>query len=190
LEEATDTRRLSLQTDWFTSVLVRVKERAELQLTEEIRKRTNEKLHRLVPSEALQVSRIDGALVLASEDGTARAGVSEGQSLAVAYAFLTSLFETASYRLPFVVDSPAVSLDVLVRREVATLVPDLFHQMIMFVISSEREGFADAFYAKKDVRFVTVWRDQSGEVRQSDDVGVFQNFHTDTEPDADATEAA
>ena len=190
LEEATDTRRLALQTDWFISVLIRAKERAEHELTEEIRKRTNEKLRRLVPSEALQVSRIDGALVLASEDGTARAGVSEGQSLAVAYAFLTSLFESASYRLPFVVDSPAVSLDVLVRREVATLVPDLFHQMIMFVISSEREGFADGFYSKKDARFVTVWRDQSGEVRQSDDVGVFQNFHTDTESDAEAPEAA
>lgn len=190
LEEATDTRRLALQTDWFTSVLVRAKEQAERQLTEEIRKRTNEKLRRLVPSEALQVSRIDGALVLASDDGTARGGVSEGQSLAVAYAFLTSLFESASYRLPFVVDSPAVSLDVLVRREVATLVPDLFHQMVMFVISSEREGFAEVFYAKKDVQFITVWRDQSGEVQQSHDVAVFQNFHTDIEPDADTPEAA
>jgi DNA sulfur modification protein DndD len=188
LEEATDTRRLSLQTDWFTSVIDRVQKRAEERLIEQIRHRTNEKLRRLVPSEAIQVSRIDGALVLASEDGAARAGVSEGQSLAVAYAFLTSLFESASYRLPFVVDSPAVSLDVLVRREVASLVPDLFHQMIMFVISSEREGFADEFYSKPGVRFTTVWRDQSGEVRQSDDMSVFKSFHTDVEPESETPE--
>jgi DNA sulfur modification protein DndD len=186
LEDATDTRRLALQTEWFTSVLDRTRKQAEIRLTEEIRKRTNLKLKRLIPSEALQVSRIDGALILASEDGRERAGVSEGQSLAVAYAFLTSLFEAASYRLPFVVDSPAVSLDVMVRREVATLVPDLFHQMVMFVISSEREGFADAFYAREGTKFITIWRDETGTVNQSKDLQFFKDFHTDTESDPES----
>lgn len=185
LEQATETRKLALQTEWFTTVLGRVKAQAEAELTNAIRERTNEKLRRLVPSEALQVSRIDGALVLTSEDGQARGGVSEGQSLAVAYAFLTSLFEAASYRLPFVVDSPAVSLDVRVRREVAALVPDLFDQMIMFVISSEREGFADEFYGRNGVRYITVWRDGTGDVKQSDDLAIFQNFHTDTEDEGE-----
>jgi DNA sulfur modification protein DndD len=185
LEDATETRKLARQTEWFTDALSRTRRQAELRLTEEIRVRTNEKLKRLVPSEALDVSRIDGALVLAAEDGRARGGVSEGQSLAVAYAFLTSLFEAASYRLPFVVDSPAISLDVRVRREVAALVPDLFHQMIMFVISSEREGFADGFYARKDTRFITVWRDSSGEVQQSTDLATFKTFHKDVELDTD-----
>lgn len=189
LEDATDTRRLSLQTEWFIDVLDRTRKQAEIKLTEEVRNRTNQKLRRLVPSEPLEVTRIEGALVLASDDGRSRAGVSEGQSLAVAYAFLTSLFESASYRLPFIVDSPAISLDVLVRREVAALVPDLFHQMIMFVISSEREGFAEAFYTKSGSRFITVWRDASGDVQQSADLQVFQGFHADTEADLESPDS-
>jgi len=186
LDDATETRRLALQTAWLTDVLHRVRARAEARLTEDIRARTNQKLIRLIPSESIEVARIDGALVLSSDEGGARGGVSEGQSLAVAYAFLTSLFEAASYQLPFVVDSPAVSLDVRVRREVASLVPDLFHQMIMFVISSEREGFADGFYAKPGARFITVWRNQAGEVNMSQDLAVFKAFHTDVEPDAES----
>jgi hypothetical protein len=42
-----------------------------------------------------------------------------------------------------VVDSPAVSLDAVNRREVGELIPGFFDQMIMFVISTERDGFAD-----------------------------------------------
>jgi hypothetical protein len=76
---------------------------------------------------------------------------------------------------------------VLVRREVAALVPDLFHQMVMFVISSEREGFADAFYAREGTKFITVWRDESGTVKQSNDLRFFKEFHGDTENDPEST---
>ena len=63
------------------------------------------------------------------------------------------------------------------RREVGDLIPDLFDQMIMFVISSEREGFADAFYARQGVRYITLWRadDERTEVR--DGLAFFQSFH-------------
>jgi len=138
---------------------------------------TNEKLAQLVPSEALRVARISGALELESGRTATKAGVSEGQSLAVAYAFLTSLLAEAPTKLPFIVDSPAVSLDVQVRREVGDLIPSLFDQMIMFVISSEREGFADAFYERDNVHYVTLWRtgEETSEIHEG--LAYFKTFH-------------
>ena len=128
-----------------------------------------------------------GAIELGSSGLAAMGGVSEGQSLAVAYAFLTSLFEDAPYRLPFIVDSPAISLDVAVRREVGELVPELFDQMIMFVISSERPGFADAFYTRSGVRYVTLWRTSEEATEVSYDADVFRTFHDqDDRPDLPA----
>ena len=61
--------------------------------------------------------------------------------------------------------------------EVGDLIPDLFDQMIMFVISSEREGFADAFYGRQGVRYLTLWGagDERTEVR--DGLPSFQAFH-------------
>ena len=66
-----------------------------------------------------------------------------------------------------------------VRREVAELVPDLFDQMIMFVISSERKGFAEPFYDKKGVGFRTIWRGDSKQTQISEDVNFFKQFHSD-----------
>jgi hypothetical protein len=99
--------------------------------------------------------------------------------LAVAYAFLTSLLSEAPYQLPFIVDSPAVSLDTRVRREVGELIPALFGQMIMFVISSEREGFADAFYDRTDVRYITLWRKTLNDPTEvGDGLPFFRSFHS------------
>ena len=123
-----------------------------------IRRETNKRLETLVQMEQLRVSKIDGALSLTSDNIAERTRVSEGQSLSVAYAFLTSLLSEAPFRTPFIVDSPAVSLDLDVRREVGRIIPDLFEQMIMFVISSEQAGFADTFYNRMDTCFVTLSR--------------------------------
>jgi hypothetical protein len=51
--------------------------------------------------------------------------------------------------------------------------------MVMFVISSEREGFADPFYSKKGVRFCTIWRDQDGKTQTNDEKTFFTQFHSD-----------
>jgi DNA sulfur modification protein DndD len=150
---------------------------AQLRLTERVRLATNDKLAQIVPSESLHVSRIGGALELESRQLSSKTGVSEGQSLAVAYAFLTSLLTEAPYKLPFIVDSPAVSLDTAVRRDVGELIPDLFDQMIMFVISSEREGFADAFYHREGVRYITLWRDGEDVTQARDGLDYFRSFH-------------
>ena len=177
LATATNTRNFTHQAGVTRRLLGQLIARSLDGLREHVRAATNEKLAVLAPSEALRVAKIGGSLELEAAGLAQKEGVSEGQSLAVAYAFLTSLLSDAPYQLPFIVDSPAVSLDTAVRREVGELIPDLFGQMIMFVISSEREGFADAFYAREGVRFLTIWRNgAAAEAREGLDA--FRTFHS------------
>ncbi|RWO22200.1 hypothetical protein [Mesorhizobium sp.] len=179
LDTATKTRSFVLQGERLKALVSDAAERALDILRERVRLSTNEKLAQIIKTEALQVSRIGGGLELRSTGIGAKGGVSEGQSLAVAYAFLTSLLAEAPYRLPFIVDSPAVSLDTAVRREVGELIPDFFGQMIMFVISSEREGFADAFYDRpSDVQYITVSPRSGGNADVVQGVEAFKNFHS------------
>lgn len=183
-EGAMETRRFLDQARLTDDIIREIESHAFDLLCERVRERTNEILRTIVPSEPLHVSRIRSSLELASDGLAAKGGVSEGQSLAVAYAFLTALFQDAPYRLPFVVDSPAISLDTRVRREVGELVPELFDQMIMFVISSERTGFADTFYGREGVRYLTLWKEDAETTAVSDSLEVFRTFHDDTEPTA------
>jgi len=181
LAAATHTLRFVLQSERLKELVTAVGVQTLETLRERVRNATNEKLVLLVPSEGLRVARIGGALELESGHLSSKSNVSEGQSLAVAYAFLTSLLSEAPYKLPFIVDSPAVSLDTAVRREVGDLIPTLFDQMIMFVISSEREGFADAFYRRKEVRYITLWRDGDNVTKVKDGLRSFQTFHNGEE---------
>lgn len=178
LAVATNTYNFQTAADRLKAIIDTVATSALEGLREKVRLATNDKLSRLAISERLRVSRIGSALELASDDTSSKGGVSEGQSLAVAYAFLTSLLSAAPYRLPFIVDSPAVSLDVAVRREVGDVIPTLFDQMIMFVISSERDGFADAFYPRQDVRYLTIGpTGPEDEIRLTEGLEAFRTFH-------------
>jgi len=178
LATATNTYNFVIAAEKVKALIDRVATEALEGLRESVREATNEKLSRLVTGEPLQVSRIGSALELSSEGLAEKGGVSEGQSLSVAYAFLTSLLSAAPYKLPFIVDSPAVSLDTQVRREVGDVIPELFDQMIVFVISSERDGFADAFYPRPDVRYITVWREGALATQKRDGLSDFQTFHS------------
>ncbi|CAA2136851.1 hypothetical protein [Methylobacterium bullatum] len=176
LAVATNTRSFKLKAETLKALIDAFERLALARLRERVRLQTNDKLHRIARTEKLEVSRIAGGLEIISPGSGAKTNVSEGQSLSVAYAFLTSLLSQAPYRLPFIVDSPAVSLDNVNRREVGELIPGFFDQMIMFVISSEREGFADTFYSKRaDVRFLTVIR-SDGAVRVDEGLEVFRTF--------------
>ncbi len=183
LATATNTRRFLMQARCTGAIIRAIEEEAFARLCERVRNATNEKLASLLRSEALRVSRIQGGLEMATDRLAAKSDLSEGQSLAVAYAFLTSLFEDAPYRLPFVVDSPAVSLDIAVRREVGELIPELFDQMIMFVISSERPGFADAFYERPGVQYVTIWKETDDRTAVEYGLDCFRTFQ-DAEAEA------
>lgn len=113
--------------------------------------KTNEKIEKIVTDEHIVVEKIDGNLVLQD-----RSGASEGQTLAIAYAYICSLFEHSTYDFPFVIDSPAASMDLDVRREVAQAIPQLFKQLIIFVTSGEVAGFAEKMYQLQNVRYITI----------------------------------
>lgn len=173
---ATNTQTFKRKANALKALIVDFEQRALARLRERVRLRTNEKLLQIAKTEVLEVTRIAGGLEIASPGLRAKADISEGQSLSVAYAFLTSLLSDAPYRLPFVVDSPAVSLDSVNRREVGELIPDFFDQMIMFVISTEREGFAESFYTRGDeVRYLTVSR-TDGQIRVDPGLEIFRSF--------------
>ena len=164
LDEAHASYHLSRQRDILLDQLLRIEKKALDDLREVIRQETNERLETLVQLEDLCVERIAGALELSSRNLSSKGGVSEGQSLAVAYAFLTALLSNAQFDLPFVVDSPVVSLDLDVRKEVSRIIPTLFGQMVLFVISSEQAAFAESFYERADTRFVTLRQTANGQV--------------------------
>jgi hypothetical protein len=173
---ALNTRRFNLKAEVLKSLISDFETRALTRLRERVRLSTNDKLLRIARTEPLEVTRIAGGLAMASPGLRDKKELSEGQSLSVAYAFLTSLLSEAPYSLPFVVDSPVGSLDNSNRRELGDLIPDLFDQMIMFVISSEREAFADSFYRRGNaVRYLTISR-LEGQVKVDDGLAAFQAF--------------
>lgn len=179
---ATHTHNLLMQSRIAQKVLKNIENEALNLLREKVRGATNVKLAQLVPAERLEVVRIGSALELSARDLARKDNVSEGQSLSIAYAFLASLFETANHRLPFIIDSPALPLDAEMRREVIKVVPELFEQTIMFVISTERQDFAEAFYGRPEARFITVVRQAGGYADQREGEEAFKTFQDDEEP--------
>lgn len=164
--------------DKLSAIVTTAQRSALRRLRESVRLRTNTYLERILANEMISVSSIDGHLHLKGSAGEKKDSVSEGQKLAVSYAFLAALLADADHELPFIVDSPAVSLDVQLRRTVGELVPPLFGQMLMFVISSEREGFADTFFDKNDSRFMTISVDSvTGRTEVQEGLEAFQSFH-------------
>lgn len=116
----------------------------------------NARTRELMPHNAIRIERIDRCLRLAG----GKSGGSAGETLAVAYAFLSTLFRRGDYQLPFVVDSPAGPLDHPKRAAVAALIPKLAGQFVAFVISTERDGFQDKLddAARGEIQYLTLFR--------------------------------
>ena len=147
-------------------------------LKEGIRLETNKKVQRFLGKADVFVESIGSGLKISG-----REDVSQGQSLAIAYAFLSSLFSESPHRLPFVVDSPVGAMDIEVRREVARVIPDMFPQLVVFIISSERQGFVEKISGRTGVQYLTVYENPkgSGRVVSSPDPKVFNSFHSEEE---------
>jgi ABC-type polar amino acid transport system ATPase subunit len=173
---STKTNELFVQSRATQAVLKSIESTALTRIKENVRVATNVKLAKLVPGEQLEVIRIGKSLELSARNLAVKDNVSEGQSLSIAYAYLASLFEAATHKLPFVIDSPALSLDAEMRREVIKVVPELFEQTIMFVLSTERKDFAERFYDRPDARFITLIRKPDGLVEQREGQTEFDNF--------------
>ena len=84
----------------------------------------------------------------------------------MAWGFLATLFHRSEHKLPFVVDSPAGSIDLAVRPKIGQLIPSLTGQFIAFMISSEREQFVEPLKreSSKEVQFVTLFRRGPSEI--------------------------
>lgn len=171
--EATNTIELKRKSLKIKKYLKQIEQVALEKLKKKIIDDTNKKLEKIVKTESLVVEKIDGHLKLLNKDGA-----SEGQSLAIAYSYLGSLFAASDHRLPFVVDSPAGSLDLDVRREVSLFLPELYEQLIIFITSGERDGFAEHFYniGEDEVQFLTVINNKTKPTELKGGIEVFKNF--------------
>jgi len=155
LAEVANTVALNLKRGFLSLALSRAFQTAQTQLAERVRNEANELIGTLMPNNDIRIDRIDKSLHLAGQRGG-----SKGETLTVAYAFLSTLFSRSSVKLPFIVDSPAGSTDLSVRREIGRLVPKLADQFIAFTISSEREHFVPALAAAapEPILYLTLFR--------------------------------
>lgn len=178
LQEATGTVDFSKKAQLLKSIISDIVSKSLEGLKEQIKDNTNKKIKQILKRDDLTISDITNSIIISD-----REDVSEGQKLSIAYAFLSSLFEQSYHHLPFIVDSPAVSIDLSVRKEVAALIPPLFEQCVMFLISSEKEGFGNTFYRKEDTQFLTIYKDEDtpGLIHLSDDQDFFDNFQSESE---------
>lgn len=154
-----ETYKFTKKADRMISYIKQIKGLALKKLKNNIMKETNEKIKKIITNDTIIISKIDRHLILKD-----REEVSEGQTLAVAYAYIGSLFEHSYFDFPFIVDSPAASMDLGVRREVANVIPELFKQLVVFVTSGEVAGFAEAFYELNDVQYMTIEDTELGNV--------------------------
>lgn len=155
LDEMRHTMDMKRRKELLDGILDEALVRARLQLNSAVVRSTNERIAELMPFNSIFVSDIDRCLRLEH-----RAGGSVGETMCVAYAFLSTIFTMTQHDLPFVVDSPANPIDIAVRREVAALLPKLSNQLIAFTISAERQGFLDRLEkaAQCPVQYITLYR--------------------------------
>lgn len=156
---ATRTNNALRKKEIIESMVLDIKSLATRQLKEEIVRKANEKLKRVIVDDYIEIESIDQYIKLKGRDGA-----SEGQTLGIAYCFLGTLFEDAELEFPFVIDSPTGKMDFEKRQAVAEIIPALFNQLIAFVQSAEVERFADQFYNEKDVQYLTIIVSPQGEV--------------------------
>lgn len=128
-----------------------IKTQATAALKEEIIKKANDKISRVIKDDYIEIESIDGYIKLKD-----REGASDGQTLSIGYCFLGTLFEEAELEFPLVIDSPTGKMDFDKRQAVADIIPVVFNQMIAFVQSAEVKCFADRFYKNTDTQYLTI----------------------------------
>ena len=149
-----------------------IKVQATKALKQEIIKKTNEKIRRVITDDYIEIDNIDGYIKLKNRDGA-----SEGQTLSIGYCFLGTLFEDSELEFPFVIDSPTGKMDFDKRQAVADIIPLVFNQKIAFVQSAEVERFADRFYGNADSQYLTIVASkETGEVTVHEGIEYFDSY--------------
>jgi DNA sulfur modification protein DndD len=183
VERASNTVTFSKKADKLEAIFNQFLDRSSDQLKRNQITKTNERLTHILGYSEVQIESIDNSIKLKG-----KSGASEGQSLSVAYAYLSTLFEDSAVDMPFVIDSPAVSLDHKVRQKVAPKISNLFDQLIAFVISTEKDGFVDHLAPQKhngapDIQYYTVYKTEkeSGNIQKHTDKDYFMEFTSEEE---------
>jgi DNA repair exonuclease SbcCD ATPase subunit len=163
--------------DILSNIIDETKEALLNSIKKSVLLETNNKITQIIKNDDIEVESIDKYIKIHN-----RAGVSMGQSLSVAYSFVSALFGLSFYNLPFVIDSPAGSLDNNYRSEIANIIPQVFEQLIMFVISSEKPHFTDVIQALygEEIAYYTIYRDNK-DFYISTDQSVFSRFQEEGE---------
>jgi len=156
LAEITETVNLKAKRDILDGILGEAHEQAKRIMAQEICADANARIAELMPDNNIRIEEIKDCLVLEQQ-----AGGSVGETLSIAYAFLSTIFNRSDQQLPFVVDSPAGPLDLPKRNNISQLIPKLSNQFIAFTISSERQGFIPNLKTACDgegIQFITLFR--------------------------------
>lgn len=153
-------------------IINRIQFEATYRLKKEIIRKTNEKLRDVIPDDIVEIDTIDNYIQLKG-----KSGASAGQTLSVAYCFLGTMFEDSELLFPFIIDSPCGSMDFDKRKAVAKILPDLFNQIVAFVMSAEVDSFANQFYDIPTAKFITVEANkENGTIAMHDDKEYFDSY--------------
>lgn len=174
-EKVTDTYRFSQQAEKMSAYLKTIRQQSLEKLKKYMVESTNQKIHKIITNDQITIKGIDQHILLSD-----REHVSAGQELSVAYAYIGTLFEHAHHEFPFIIDSPAGSMDLEMGREVADILPELFKQLIIFVTSREVPGFAETFFDRNDVRYLTII-EQDGKIQQKEGQEFFSKYQVEDE---------
>jgi len=155
IAKVTDTVDLRDRLNILRDVLLKAKELAKIELHNQLIAECNHRLRSVLSQSPLQIEGIDNHIRLLGQSSG-----SVGQTLAVAYVFLTAALHRGSHQFPLVVDSPAGSLEKLVRGEIGRVIPELCEQFISFIIDTEKDGFVPALEssAKNEICYITIFR--------------------------------
>lgn len=144
------------------AILDEVIEVARGRVTKETITNTNKLLEHIIPLNNIKVESIESQLALRNSDGA-----SMGETLVVAYSFLSSLLTaSAGVSMPFVVDSPAGALGGDARSKVAPVLPEMSQQLILFVLDKECSSFLEPLEASLEaitrtnsaIQYVTIFK--------------------------------
>ena len=172
IASTTKTNAALRKKDIVQELIDEIKVQATKALKQEIIKKTNEKVRRVITDDYIEIENIDGYIKLKNRDGA-----SEGQTLSIGYCFLGTLFEDSELEFPFVIDSPTGKMDFDKRQAVADIIPLVFNQMIAFVQSAEVERFADRFYGNTDSQYLTIVASkETGEVTVHEGIEYFDSY--------------
>jgi DNA sulfur modification protein DndD len=156
LSEVTRTVHLRFCKNRIVETLKRAHGHARRDLSREVVKEMNAAIDSLLPGHDITVKGLYQSLVL---DG--QGGASLGQTLAVGYAFLTTLFGRGGHEFPFVVDAPVTALDGRVRMQVAQIIPRVSAQFVTFILDTEKPNFVPVLeqHYGDDLLYLTAFED-------------------------------